>query len=304
MPKHVDDPCKDGLSAACFAQEPAFAKRAFAFRLLSTFVPPAMSRKLLTFLGLVNFNPAGNLPGGIDLPPWWILIPGAVIPPGWKIGDPPFDGVLVPPFFWDPDNWSYPISDINYIPGYFDAPFNLSGKSIPHTSIWFYDGFTTLDLTTWDLDISGDGDVSISSGELLLFVSTPGDWAGVSRTDTRTPPKNYILDFKLKAIGGASWFFVQFFNGYCRIRFRIDISVMSSKYVSAAGTSVTLRHMIGDTIFYRIYVRQNILNLYVNDVLVLENHDLDEYTSSPGWMESFVDHDATVKFDDFRIIEA
>ena len=113
MPKHIDQPCKDGLTAACFAQEPLFARRAFSFRLLSAFVPPAMSRRLLTFLGLIRFDPAGNLPDWLNLPPWWIILPGAIIPPGWKFGDPVFDGLYQVPNFYQDRSWKFgdPIFD-------------------------------------------------------------------------------------------------------------------------------------------------------------------------------------------------
>ena len=86
----------DGLTAACFAKDPSFARRAFAFRLLSLFVPPKLSKKLMVILKMRFFDPTGMLPPGVDLPPWSIVYPGAVWPPDWKLGDPWPDGFYPP----------------------------------------------------------------------------------------------------------------------------------------------------------------------------------------------------------------
>ena len=136
MAKRIDQPCKDGLSAACFAQEPNFAKRAFSFRLLNAFVPPKLSRKLLTFLGLIRFDPAGNMPDWLNLPPWWIILPGAIIPPGWKFGDPLFDGLYLVPNYFEGRKYQYPVGPSHLSPWGSGPKSRSYSQNSPATGDW------------------------------------------------------------------------------------------------------------------------------------------------------------------------
>ncbi len=135
-----ENPCRNGLSSACFAEYPEFAHRAFSYRLMQLFIPPNLSRKLLTFLGLLILDPetfdpiletngdpaidANGQPPSDDepttsepvesehthLPPGTVIIPDALIPPDWKTGDPmPED--TIPPDYYPDDGFDVPAPD-------------------------------------------------------------------------------------------------------------------------------------------------------------------------------------------------
>lgn len=121
-------PCSGGLTPACFAAYPDWAKLAFSYKLLHTLFPPSITRRL----------PKGLFPGrigpGANLPPGWIPPPGVIVPPnytvppswipftyfilpegltweqvfpeGWKAGDPLPDGVSINANVIDVAGWS------------------------------------------------------------------------------------------------------------------------------------------------------------------------------------------------------
>ena len=87
----TDHPCAKGLTAACFAAYPAWARQAFAYKLLHIMLPKQLTKKLPAGLSLAL------VPPGVVLPPGAIVPPETVFPPGWTPGDPPPPGVQLPP---------------------------------------------------------------------------------------------------------------------------------------------------------------------------------------------------------------
>ena len=77
-------PCDEGLTPACFAAAPEWAKQAFAVRLMSTLVPPSITRRL----------------------PKWKFQPNMIFPPGWQPGDPLPAGIVVAPETIIPPDWT------------------------------------------------------------------------------------------------------------------------------------------------------------------------------------------------------
>lgn len=76
-------PCSGGLTAACFARHPDFARQAFAYRLLHTVTPKPLARKLPEILSRALIGE------GAQVPPGWNLPPGTVVPPGTILPSPP-----------------------------------------------------------------------------------------------------------------------------------------------------------------------------------------------------------------------
>ena len=103
MPEH---PCAEGLTSACFAAYPVWARQAFAYKLLHILLPKQLTKMLPRGLNLPMIPPGVVwTPGGV-LPPGTIVPPGTVFPPGWSPGDPAPPGVVIPPGTVFPPGWS------------------------------------------------------------------------------------------------------------------------------------------------------------------------------------------------------
>ena len=272
MAKRIDQPCKDGLSAACFAQEPNFAKRAFSFRLLNAFVPPKLSRRLLTFLGLIRFDPAGNLPEWINLPPWWIILPGTIIPPGWKFGDPIFDGVYEIPNFFQGREWENPYGPDYLKPGGSGSP----GKSKTTPSLfdpWFYDDFSEFDQSYWEKSEDTGTTVTFSTGQVRFQVpADPGTWTGIiSKNVDDTVPLRFILTFNIAFNSwgsGDDYFAIRLKTG---IRyFRINFVPPNTIWHGDAGGTVIVDNLTSTFETWKIVYDNGFSDLYREGVLLHE----------------------------------
>ncbi|MBW8035623.1 MAG: hypothetical protein FVQ79_08335 [Planctomycetes bacterium] len=100
------DPCADGLTAGCFAQKPAWARQAFAFRLMNVLAPPPISRRLLKAKWkLALFFPPGWEPGD-KLPGYFLTDTSTLFPDGWTAGDPLPPGIIIDPGVIFPPEWT------------------------------------------------------------------------------------------------------------------------------------------------------------------------------------------------------
>lgn len=100
MTPTVEQPCRRGLTPACFRQEPAWAKSAFALRLLHSILPPELSKKLPLILRRALIAPGVTMPAGIDpatLPPAILITQDTDFPPGWTPADPLPPEAIPPP---------------------------------------------------------------------------------------------------------------------------------------------------------------------------------------------------------------
>lgn len=106
MPKH---PCEDGLSKACFAACPAWARQALAYKLLHLLLPKQLTARL----------------------PKTLRRTFPRLPPGWPEGDPP-------PYYLDLEH--FPVSEPPesgaapplFIPPWEPGPIHGPGPIIPH----------------------------------------------------------------------------------------------------------------------------------------------------------------------------
>ncbi len=284
MPKHIDQPCKDGLSAACFAQEPNFAKRAFSFRLLNAFVPPKLSRRLLTFLGLIRFDPAGNMPDWLNLPPWWIILPGAIIPPGWKFGDPVPDGVYQLPNFFQRRGWQYPIGPDYLKPGGSGSP----GKSKTSPNLfepWFYDDFTTWDPSYWEIWEEPGTSVTPSTGQVRFQSPGAPDYCGIrSLNNDDTCPVRFIMTFNIAFMGWGAG------NDYLHIKLNTGIRAPKISFYppntianwAPLMTDLTVDNLTSTFETWKIVFDEGTCSLYREGVLLSEGIGTQWYSGYPG----------------------
>jgi len=90
-------PCADGLTKECFRAYPAWARKAFAYKLLHILLPKQLTKNLPFGLNLPFIPPDVLLPPGVIFPPGTIIPPDVSFPPGWTPGDPTPEGVIIPP---------------------------------------------------------------------------------------------------------------------------------------------------------------------------------------------------------------
>lgn len=92
-----EHPCARGLTRECFKYYPAWAKQAFAHRLMHTLVPAAITRRLPKGLRRGLIGPGVVVPPGAVVPPGVVVPPGTLFPEGWTPGDPLPESVPPPP---------------------------------------------------------------------------------------------------------------------------------------------------------------------------------------------------------------
>ncbi len=284
MATRIDQPCKDGLSAACFAQEPNFAKRAFSFRLLNAFVPPKLSRKLLTFLGLIRFDPAGNLPEWLNLPPWWIILPGTIIPPGWKFGDPIFDGVYEIPNFFHGRDWESPAG-----PDYLSPRVSGSGgKSKTSPSLfepWFYDDFETWDSSYWEKWEEPGTTVTVSTNQVRFQSPGAPDYCGIqSLNSDNTVPDRFVLSFRIAFNGwgtGTDTLAIRFNTGSHQVRINF-VPPTTDGVSELVEPNVTVSNLTSTEETWKLVYEDGYTDLYRGaDLIDSAQHHI-HYSSGPG----------------------
>jgi len=81
-------PCLKRLDADCFRAQPAWAKQAFAYRIVHLLTPKALTKRLPKGLRRALLAPGVVMPPGVDMPPGLVVGPAGDIPAGWTPGDP------------------------------------------------------------------------------------------------------------------------------------------------------------------------------------------------------------------------
>jgi len=99
-------PCLQRIDADCFRAQPAWAKRAFAYRLVHLLTPKPLTKRLPKGLRLALIAPGLEIPPGVELPPGVVVSPGTDLPASWTPGDPIPPGVTVDPTATFPPGWS------------------------------------------------------------------------------------------------------------------------------------------------------------------------------------------------------
>jgi len=99
-------PCQKRLDAECFRENPAWAKRALAYRLLHLLTPKQLTRRLPRGLRLALVAPGVDVPAGLALPDGTVVAPGTVLPSTWSMGDPVPVGVTITTGTVFPAGWT------------------------------------------------------------------------------------------------------------------------------------------------------------------------------------------------------
>ncbi len=306
MVDEVEQPCKDGLTPECFAQKPAFAKSAFAFRMLSAFVPPGLSKGLLTFLGLIRFDPSGQIPDWLNLPPWWIIAPDAIIPPDWKVGDPPFAGLLIPPIFspqleaarsgesisadqlaalQEMGGLGASLAAPSYLTSGGSGPTRAPNFSSPVIDPWFYDTFITLDPAVWEKWEDGDASVYTYGFSEIWFNSAGTDYCLIRTAPDDTIPDSWVLTFRVKIYsysGANPNFYVVLYSGAHQVKFRLNPPTTVWHGTGASGDEITVDDYVGDYHIFSIRYNGTTSDLFMDGVLISSDQAQQSYSSYKG----------------------
>jgi len=130
--------CLKRIDAECFRAHPAWAKRAFAYRLVHLLTPKPLTKRLPKGLRLALVAPGVEIPPGVELPPGVVVSPGAEVPAGWTAGDPAPYGVTIPPGTVFPPGWTPgdPLPDgVTLDPGATFPPGWTPGDPLPTGAI-------------------------------------------------------------------------------------------------------------------------------------------------------------------------
>lgn len=99
-------PCARALDADCYKAHPAWARRAFAYRLIHLLAPAEITRRLPKLLRLALIAPDVVIPPGVDIPDGTVINPGTDVPPDWTAPDPTPPGIIIPPGTEFPSDWT------------------------------------------------------------------------------------------------------------------------------------------------------------------------------------------------------
>ncbi len=178
-------PCADGLSLECFRTYPKWAKMRFAHKLLGTLFPAEITKRLPLAIQQAMTQMPPDWPEGQDLTPALLLTPPA--------------GISLPP--------GGPISPTYCAPFSAGPPSPPAGKNPePETGPWFYDKFTTLDLSVWTEDNYGVGTNTIDAGRLKQYTAASSQ-ASLHTANDATIPAAFDLTFELTYSVDAGYFY-------------------------------------------------------------------------------------------------
>ncbi len=315
------NPCANGLTPECFAKQPSFARQAFSFRLLSAFVPPALSKGLLTFLGLIRFDPSGQIPAWLNLPPWWIITPDAIIPPDWQVGDPPFAGLLIPPIFspafvagkkgeaFSSDQLAALI-DAGGLAATLSGPTNIiaggSGPprppnySSPVIDPWLYDGFSSLDLLVWEKWLDGAATIELLGGGNIDFVSQGSDYCILRTAADGTIPDKWVLTFRVyidNYTGGDPNFVVTLYTGDHAVKFRLNPPTTVWHATGAGADEITVPNYLDVYRVFSLRYDDGYTDLFMDGVLISSNQHHQHSGSSKGRISFDNNNDINTRLD-------
>ena len=97
MTNTTRQPCAQALGADCYKAHPAWARQAFAYRLIHLLAPAEITRRLPKALRLALIAPGVDIPPGVTIPDGAVVAPGAVVPPDWTAPDPDPGPIVVDP---------------------------------------------------------------------------------------------------------------------------------------------------------------------------------------------------------------
>lgn len=262
MTTYGEQPCREHLTKACFKKDPAFAKRAFAIRLLFLFVPPYLSKKFFAFLGyLYNW---------VDIYPWFIPYPTYPKWPGWNPDDPgtPFPG-------------PYPRYPINpFLPG---PPRSPPGGE-PPLPVWFFSTCSSI-LPVWETYINGSAQILVIENTKFWFDSTGTDNCLVRTAANTTIPDKWIFKIMLKIslfVAGDPNLFIQIFSGSHAVKLRFNPPTTIWHATGGGSEELTVPIYTGVWHEYELHYDDGYTDLYQGGVLLHSGQHHQHSNSTPG----------------------
>ncbi|MBA7665862.1 hypothetical protein ES703_73936 [subsurface metagenome] len=289
-----DQPCRHGLTPACFRQEPQWAKSAFALRLLHTILPPELSKRLPSILQRPLIAPGVILPPGFDpatLPPGTIITQETDFPTDWTTGDPMPPGVILPPTIPPLDAPIAP-PHLSPAPGG-DTPPTAGKQPSPSVDYWFYEPFDDLATNSWsDISHSG-GSAAIAAAALKLKATFPGAYSAVQRTHATAWPTNWTFEFSLNYHSGTGKQQIELYTGTYRAR-----SGSLEKTPPSGSCQATVANYLNQVNTWKLVVTGSTATLYQNNTPVITACSLFLYSFYAGRMEVEADdvHEAYIDY--------
>ena len=177
------------------------------------------------------------------------------------------------------------------------------GGAVAAEEIWFYDDFDNLTDAAWINDSYANGSATIVGGKLQLEGLDGDSGAGIHRTDPKGGILNFDLSFEQRYIEYEDYSYMYFYTGSHGLGIEFyppnNISLPPDKW----WIQTDVGNYIGETITWKLEVRDGILTVYKNDVAVVTDHALAEQTYGPGQMSLFSSMTQTIIIDDFTIRE-
>lgn len=274
--------CADGLTAACFRAYPDWAKMRFAQKLMHTLFPAEITKRLPQVILDAMEQMPPDWPAGESLPEALSLAPpaGLMPPPGGAIAP-----LYAAPFGAGPPQ----------VPGGKEAP----AEKEP----WFYDKFTTLDLTVWTEENYGAGSNTIDAGRLKQYAPS-GSEAIIYTADDATIPATFDLTFDLTydTDDGYYWF-VNVYTGEYKIWLAFDPPTGIFFENPAGGIPYEVDNFLGTTDSWKLAWNGTTLNLSRNGIEIITNIIPPDWIGNAGRIELTATEGPTIYLDELKIEE-
>lgn len=301
-------------------------------------LPKGLRRALLA--PGVEVPPGVEMPAGIvvspgaEIPPGWMpsdpvpagitIPPGAVFPPGWTPGDQVPEGVTVDPGATFPPGWtpgdllpSGAIPPATYPPGVapsetgptppaYVTPWSpgpvATGGAASYKGVWFYDPFTTLDLTVWAKTVTGTATITPVDGWMEFVITLATNVARLIHTHDTAVPDDCDISFVLNNTQNADYIYLAFdtANRSVAIKFQftnqihIWDGVQWQEYDGVAWKNSPYEWVLKE--------RSGVLNVYRSLTHVVVNHAHATEFTTPGKLTIYARSQSVNKIDYLRIV--
>ena len=278
-------PCLKHLDADCFRARPAWAKQAFAYRIVHLLTPKALTKRLPKGLRRALLAPGLVIPPGVEMPPGVVVGPGGEIPAGWTPGDPLPPGAI-PPGETPPGTEATGITPPTFVapgePGPVTPP---AGHIYVPPGLWFDEPFTNLTANSWSDDSYQTGSASTPDGALKLHGISTISHSVISRTDTRDWPENWQLQINVNYFTGNYEMRYRFFTGTYSFEFRLYPPDQVRLYAAIGPDYWSVPNYIDQYKICLITVTGGTLDLSWNGDEIKTGWSLKSDTSNAGLMD-------------------
>lgn len=296
-------PCLKRIDADCFRARPAWAKQAFAYRIVHLLTPKQLTKRLPRGLRRALLAPGVMLPPGVEMPPGVVVGPGGEIPAGWIPGDPMPPGAIAPgaaPPGVEATGAAPPTYTGVWSPGpVATAPPGGAVAVEP----WFYDDFDVLDPAVWSDHSYGSGANSIDAEKLKMYSNASGDYAYLRTAADNTIPQAFTWTFELTVDSGTGEMIFVVNTGVYAFWVIFDPpTTLKFRRAGAPGyKDIVVDSFLATTDTWKFVFDGTLCDIYRNNVLVDSDLTIYEFTASKGMLILSCDNVLTVHIDDYTI---